>query len=486
MENQPIDVLLICPNYYSKALITDAIIHPINLAYLAAYVREKGISVDIIDGRALNYSLDDYKDAIIKLKPKIVGMTVMTSYVNQAVDIARIVKSVSKNIMVVVGGAHISALPVDTLASYDVFDVAVVGEGEETLAELTKKVLKNDCDFSGINGIYYRDNGVIKGTKPRGLIKDLDSLPYPAFDLLPLEKYRPAFQWDKKRPYLMVYANRGCPYNCTFCASKSNFGRTVRFRSPESVVDEIEYYKGRYGVKEIIFYDDTLVINKNHILDLCDIMIRRKLDIAWGCFSTVDAMSFELAKRMKEAGCFTIFLGLESGSERMLKSMNKSYKSVKQARQVVSDVRKAGIQAVGSFIFGVPGETEETIKETIDFALDLPLNYAAVFPVVPFPGSEVFQYAKEKKILPDVIEDWSNFEALREPFILSGISKEKLNYYVELFYKRFYYRWPIILGILKDSLSLYKLRHAILTWLRISRVVFLRNKYNLTKSRNNR
>ncbi len=472
--NQSLDVLLICPNYSSEVLITDAIVYPMNLAYLAAYLREKGIKVGIIDGRALNYSLEDYKEFITRFKPKIVGITVMTSYVNQAVEIAEVVKGVAKHIVVIVGGAHISALPIDSLKSYRCFDIAVVGEGEQTLLELCRKILNNDHNFSDVDGIHYRNNGDITFTKPRALIPNLDSLPYPAYDLLPLDRYRPSIQWVKKRPFLMLYTARGCPFNCTFCASNVNFGRSVRLRSPESVVNEIEYYKARYGIKQIIFYSDTLVINKKHINALCELMIKRKTNIVWCCFSTIEAMNFELAKRMKEAGCFMVSFGLESGSEYMLRRMNKNYQSTKLAKKIITDVRKAGITPIGSFIFGHPGETEETIKETIHYALDLPLSYAAFATVVPFPGSQIFKYVKDKGILPETITDWSDFEEYREPFVLSEVPKDKLLYYLKLAFRKFYFRVPTILWIIKDSLSLYKIWYGLLTSIRVGKLMFLK------------
>ena len=197
MQDERLDVLLICPNYYSDVLITDAIVYPMNLAFLAAYLRERNIGVRIIDGRALNFSLEDYRKAIERYAPRIVGITVMTSYVNQSVEIANLIKEISKDILVVVGGAHISALPYESLRDYESFDIAVVGEGEQTLYEVAGKVLADDRAFSDVHGIHYLDNGEIKFTGPRQLISDLDTLPYPAFDLLPLDRYRPTFQWIK-------------------------------------------------------------------------------------------------------------------------------------------------------------------------------------------------------------------------------------------------------------------------------------------------
>ncbi len=471
LPQKELDVLLICPNYISEVLITDAIVYPMNLLYLAAYVREKGIEVDILDGRALNYSLADYREYLIRRRPKIVGITVMTSYVNQAVEIAELAKSISDDIVVIVGGAHISALPAESLKSYGCFDIAVVGEGEQTLLELSRKVLNHDFDFSGVDGIYYRQKGNIKATKPRALFPDLDSLPYPAYDLLPLDRYRPSIQWIKKRPFLMLYTARGCPFQCTFCASKANFGRSVRLRSPESIVKEIEFYKERYGIRQIIFYSDTLVINRKHINELCDLLMKRKTGIVWCCFSTVEALNLELARKMKAAGCFMISFGLESGNEDMLRRMKKNYQSVKMAKQVIRDVRRAGITPIGSFLLGHPGDSEEIIEETIQYALDLPLSYAAFATVVPFPGAPIFTYAKEKGILPETITDWSGFEEYRDPFVLSEVPKEKLLYYLKLAFRKFYFRPQAILRIAQDSLSFYRIWHGFFTSIRILRLI---------------
>ena len=198
-----VDVLLVCPNYASTALITDAVVYPINLAVLAAYLRERSVGVAIIDGRALDYRGDDFRQAIESILPKIVGITVMSSYVNRAADIARIAKSISPEITVVVGGAHISALPSETLESYSCFDIAVVGEGEQTLYELADTTIHKKYRFEAIDGIYYREAGSIRRNRPRELIADLDSLPYPAFDLLP----EAITDWDRfetcAKPFLL-------------------------------------------------------------------------------------------------------------------------------------------------------------------------------------------------------------------------------------------------------------------------------------------
>jgi radical SAM superfamily enzyme YgiQ (UPF0313 family) len=472
-----VDVLLICPNYASTALITDAVVYPINLAVLAAYLRARSVSVAIIDGRALDYRGDDFRRAIQSSRPKIVGITVMSSYVNRAADIARIAKSVSPEITVVVGGAHISALPSETLENFSCFDIAVAGEGEQTLYELADTIIHRKYRFDAIDGIYYREAGSIRRTRPRDLIADLDSLPYPAFDLLPLERYRPSTNWIKKLPFLMMYTVRGCPFSCNFCASNVNFGKTVRQRSAESVVAEIEYYKEKYGIKQVLFNDDLLVINKRQIHRFCDLLLERKTDIVWGCFSTVEALDAGLARKMKQAGCFMIFFGLESGSEAMLRRMNKNYRSPALAHDVISLVAESGIVPVGSFIFGYPGETEETAEQTISFACSLPLRYAMFTTLVPFPGAPIFTHAKDRGILPEKITDWDRFEACAKPFLLSELSEEQLLKYVKRAYGKFYFRPRIIAGAVKDSLSFYKLKNNISALGRITRLMLARSFY---------
>jgi len=470
-----LDVLLICPNYYSKVLITDAVVPPTNLAALAAYLRERGIRVGLIDGRVFNSRLEDYREAIEKFRPKIVGLTVMTSYMNQAAEIARVVKSVSRDIVVVAGGAHISALPEETLRDFPAIDAGVVGEGEITLLELAERVLGGGRSFEGIDGLCFRRDGEIVRSRPRALIEDLDSLPLPAYDLLPMDLYRPSINWIRKLPSMMVYTARGCPYRCTFCAANANFGRTVRFRKPEKIMEEIEFYEERYGIRQVIFYDDTLIVNKKQIRSLCDLLLRRKTVLPWGCFSTIGAVDAELARTMKKAGCFMIYFGLESGSDAMLKKMNKSYRSTALAASVLRSVREAGIMPIGSFMFGHPGDSEEGIRRTIRFALDLPLGYATFVTVVPFPGSFLFDDARRRGILPARITDWSGFEEFREPFILGDVPREVLLRSMRLAYRKFYFRLPVLWNILKDSLSLYKFRHNWKTAMRILKYAFRRD-----------
>jgi anaerobic magnesium-protoporphyrin IX monomethyl ester cyclase len=370
---------------------------PLGILYLAGVLREKEIEVNLID---LSFSAhwDEYKNELLKLKPDMVGISSMSPFADQADLAASIAKKCLPECKVVMGGPHPTASPRDTLSNENV-DFVVVGEGEKTLPELIEAV-EGDKDFSGINGLAYKANGKIRQNPPRGFIQDLDEIPFPARDLLPVwNKYLsqiPFFPYI--HPYTTLMGGRGCPFNCSFCQPmlQKMFGRGIRLRSPENVADEVEWLIDKYNIKSVFFFDDTFTANSKWAVKVCDEFIRRKIDLLWGINSHVNTFTHELALKLRKAGCVYVAFGVESGSQRVLKEvLNKGIK-LHQVKNAFNICRKAGLLSMASLMIGNPGETREEILETISFVKKIKPDILDAHFTTPTPGSEMYELVKDQ------------------------------------------------------------------------------------------
>lgn len=329
---------------------------PLGLAYIAAVLRSQGYNVRIIDMNVETKSLEELEKVCEKEQPDIIGISSTTITYNSCVNILKHIKSFLPSTIKVVGGPHASIIPHEFL-NYS--DFVVYGEGEYTVLEVIE-TLENNRDPSTIKGLVLKRDKTIIETFPRPLINDLDSLPLPARDLLPMEAYS-----DNKGAIL---TSRGCPFNCIFCNSHLIFGKKFRARSPKNVVDEIEYLIKTYNVQVIRILDDMFTSNRKRVLEICDEILNRGLNIGWELTNgtRVDKVDKELLKKMHEAGSYRIYYGIESGSERVLKLLRKDI-NLDQARRVVKWTKEIGIEVGGFFMIGGPGETMETIRETENF-----------------------------------------------------------------------------------------------------------------------
>lgn len=373
----------------------DGITAPLGLAYIAAYLRQHGFKeVKLIDANILKLNDDELKNAVNDFSPDVVGVGCLTPTIFNALNVVRIVKEIKKSVYTVFGGAHASAVPEEVLEDKNV-DIVVRGEGEETMLALVKAI-SDKKPLSTVRGISYKNgSNAIIANPDRPLIKDLDSISFPAWDLLPMDKYYlPATRKGVLGKSATVLTSRGCPFNCIFC-SKAVFGRTIRYRSPENIINEVEILKNKYNVREILFVDDTISLDKDRMIELCKLMIDKNLGISWECHSRVDAVTDDLLKYMKQAGCRGIAFGIESGSPKMLENIDKRI-TLEQAMNAIKLCRKHKITSLCSFMFGNPGETKDTAKKTIDFAKKLDPDFANFFALVPLPGSRVFKIAREK------------------------------------------------------------------------------------------
>lgn len=365
-------------------------------AYLAPVLEEEGETVRIEDAPTLGHDLKDINEKIEEFDPDFVGISAMTPTIDSAYQVAKIAKKGKRERKVILGGPHPTLLPERTMEECSHIDILAIGEGENTIREIAK-----GKDLFDIKGIIYRENDDIIKNDPRPTIMDLDSLPFPAYHLLPMKEY----EAGGKR-YATMMTSRGCPFNCTFCASSEICGKTWRGKSPERVIEQIKSLRNEYGVKEIEMIDDTFTLDKERVIKICEYIIEENLDISWGCSSRVDTIDEEIARKLKEAGCHTIYLGIESGTQEMLDRLKKGT-TIEQIKKTMGYLKKTGFKTLGSFILGIPGETKEQVEKTIRFAKELDPTLAQFTIFTPYPGTEAYEDIRD-----DESEDWSKFSTL--------------------------------------------------------------------------
>ena len=449
-------VLLISPSYRDMAGPAGAIVPPLGLAYIASYLRENNVQVKIIDCTPLHLTIRDLADVIRKEDPTIIGISSTTPIISKSREIADMVKKVRPDVTVILGGPHATAQGKEILAASKSIDIAVVGEGELTMLDLVNELEKRDMNLENVMGIIYKEQDKICVNKSRPLIENLDELPFPARDLLPMNKYKPSIKWYYRMPFTTMFTSRGCPFNCIFCDSHLTFGRRTRFRTAQNVVAEIEEVVAKWGVKELIFYDDTFTLNKKHVNEICELILKKDIDITWGGLARVDTIDEKLFKKMKNAGCHIISFGIESGSEEMLRIIKKKI-TLQQAEKAIELTKKVGIESAASFILGIPGETHETLQKTIDFAKKIDPTYAEFFNAVPFPGTELYQNLLNQNKLTNF--SWENYTELHNaPVIeLESFTKKELEHMSKKAYRTFYFRYSKIYEYMSKMTSVHRL-----------------------------
>jgi radical SAM superfamily enzyme YgiQ (UPF0313 family) len=426
----------------------------LGLGYIAAYLEEKGIEVAIFDRTYSTWEALGNK--LAEMNPQVVGITCNTLIVTQAIQAAEIVKKHNREATVVMGGTHPTIMPEEILQERNV-DIAVIGEGESTFYEIV-----TGKDLSEINGAaYIQDNHQVKFSPPRDHIKDLDSLPFPARHLLPMEEYlntkRGRTAWALPNPATTMICSRGCPFHCSFCSSNLIFGRRVRFHSPENVVQELEKLKKQYGIRGIQFHDDTMTLDKRWLAKLCDLMIEKDLDLEWFCNARVGTVDLGLLQRMEEAGCTTISFGVESGNQRVLDQIIKKGITLEAVRETFKLVRSTNLILHATFMLGSPGERKEEIEQTIEFAKELNPDVAHFAITIPFPGTDMFTMASEHGKLH--FNSWSDFHFFKSAVFESnefdiGYIKKAL----KRAYMTFYFRPSYILHQLQVTRSFPQLK----------------------------
>ncbi len=408
-------ILLINPFYP----ISETPSPPLGLAYLAAALEEAGAEARVLDCVVHPYSEAMLRETLEAFNPAIVGATAVTMNVGHAVRVIEDVKRIAPQALTVMGGPHATFSAQETFAACPALDVIVRGEGERTLVELVGCVTTGG-DLGSVAGIAFRNGSGIRFTPEREFIRDLDRLPLPARRLLPLGRYRALGM-----PISMT-TTRGCPFQCIFCVGRKMVGARVRYRNPQIVVDELEELT-RLGFHQVNIADDLFTANKDHCLAVCAEILRRGLAVKWTWFARVDTVSVEVLERMKAAGCTAVSFGIESANPGILKTIRKGI-TLEQVEAAVGMCARAGVTPFASFILGLPGETPETISETMAFGKRLQqigLLYGFHL-LAPFPGTEVRERsaALGLRILTD---DWSQYHANRAVVETETVSRGMLD-----------------------------------------------------------
>lgn len=417
---------------------------PLGLCYLAAFLEKCEVAVNLIDAEAEKLRNNEVIKKIGYLKPDAIGITSTTTAFHRAQNLAANIKLFNPDIPIIIGGPHLTANPEKTLL-FKCFDYGVMREGEITLFKLLE-VLERNSSAEEIQGVVYRKDGDVIINPPRPYIKDLDSLPFPARHLLSdIKKYIPPLGSYSKTPVISMITSRGCPYECIFC-DNNVFGKNIRYHSPKYVVSEIKNAIDLYNAKEIFFLDDTFIVDKERVREILFLMRKNRIMIKWTCMTRADNITKDLLREMKDAGCWQISIGVESGNQNVLNFIKKGI-SLEQIRNTVKWSHEIGIYVKGFFMIGHPIDTIETIDETINFAKSIPFADMVATIVTPISGTVFYSIASEHGVFHN--NNWSDFSYWKPVFVPYGLSKKKLYSKQKQFYKEFYFRFNIIVKQLK-------------------------------------
>jgi radical SAM superfamily enzyme YgiQ (UPF0313 family) len=416
----------------------------LGLGYLAGMLAKHDYDFEVIDCVAEKLPLPKLGDILKKIQIDMLCVTATTPEIINAHEVCHIAKSINPRALTIVGGPHTTALPKETLEEFPFFDIAVAGEGEYTLL----KILKREVPCSEIPGIAYRKNGKLFQNPPAAEIEQLDEISFPHWSAFPLKKYKGLLKFFKGLEFPII-TGRGCPYRCIFC--QRALGQKVRFRSVESVIEEIKYDIS-LGAKSLYFCDESFSINKNRAMEICKRIQKQGLNkkISWSCETRVDLVDEELLLEMKRAGCELLSFGVESGNEEILKTSQKGI-TLNQVDRAFYFAKKVNLKTYMFLIFGLPGETEETIGETTNLIKKLNPDYLTIGILVPFPGTRVYEMAEQGigglKLSGDRWADYS--KQIGRAIELETIAIEKLRLYQTKTYVKFYFRPGRILNLLK-------------------------------------
>lgn len=457
------NVLLInpCFNRYAGVKGHGGLSAPLNLAYLASYIRDQRpkAKVTILDAEAYDLSHEETVEKVMTLKPDLLGITTTTPSFDVTSKLCSQMHDKLPSLPIVLGGPHATGSP-EECASTRGISAVVLGEGELTFLDIYDAV-KDKRSMGNIPGICLRANGSVSFTDKRPLIKDLDILPLPARDLLPMHLYfSPPTKSLSEDRAANIISSRGCPFHCTYCLSDMMWERKYRDRSPENVMDEIEHLINDYGVMEFNFNDDLFTANKKRLIKFCELLIERKLNTKWICMSRADYIKPEILILMKKAGCGKIAMGLESGSEEVLKVMKKPI-DLSRSIKAVREIKKAGIKVGVSFVIGHVGETAETIKETIHLAKECNPDTIAFFQASPYPGTEFYNMVKEAGYLRPGLK-WADYAIVSNQIStvdLPGLPAEQIHKWVKKAYRSFYLSPKFVFSRLKELRSMHDVKN---------------------------
>jgi radical SAM superfamily enzyme YgiQ (UPF0313 family) len=361
---------------------------PLGLMYVAASLEQAGHEVQMLDNYLMQQSIEEVQQLVLKLQPAIVGITCGSATYKKCIETAKAIKQVTPQCRIIVGGWHASYMPENLLETPEI-DYAVMGEGEQAIVDLASFLInENYTDASTVAGVASRGpDSIIKNT-PKFM--NMDELPFPARHLLPLEKYDRNIEFLKAKPADIMSISRGCTFSCGFCETTKLWGNINRQFSPQRVMNEVNDLVTKYGTRGIYFINDNFTMRKNQTAELCDLMIKSKLDLEWVCDTRVDLVNQDILNKMASAGCKTIWFGIESGSQKVLNHINR-HMTLEQIEEAFKMCRKADIKVACSFMLGMPSETKEDLQASYRFADKLNADWCQFNVFIAYPDSPLWR-----------------------------------------------------------------------------------------------
>jgi anaerobic magnesium-protoporphyrin IX monomethyl ester cyclase len=431
-------VLLVNPPWWNKPKSLwsgiSGVLPPLGLGYLASMLLKNNIDAEILDLNAFQQPPEAVADFLKGKKYDWVGITATTNLVPSAKKLAQAVRANAPESKILMGGVHPTLLP-DEIMAWPEVDYVIRGEGEHSIVELVSGKAPE-----GIRGLSFRKGKEIVHNSDRELIPDLDQVPFPAWHLLPIKKYLPALGGYKKLPAVSLITSRGCSGSCTYC--NNFFGSRVRKRSADNVVAELAMLVKDYGIREVYFYDDSFTEFPSKVIDLCKKMVSEKLNLSWSCFARVNIVSEDLLRAMKEAGCHHISYGIESGNPEILECIDKKV-NLEKVRQSVALTKKVGIDTLLGFMLGLPGETRETMEQSLRFGLELDPDMIIFDITTPFPGTKLFAWAEQNGYLKT--KKWDEYDLYTMVMNLPTVSEQEVRDFYSRAYREFYFRLGYLL-----------------------------------------
>ncbi|MFH7320771.1 B12-binding domain-containing radical SAM protein [Desulfurivibrio sp. D14AmB] len=411
---------------------------PLGLCSIAAYLERQGYRTAIIDCFAHPDSDAKILDHVQSRQPEWIGLTCTTNGFLDAIRIVRLVKAAAPQTKAVLGGVHISALQEKILAQYPEIDCTVVGEGELPLEQLLAGAAPES-----IRGLVYRTPEGIRfsGLQGRGI--ELDTLPFPAYDKL--EGYPHAYQLPifnyPRHPNASALSSRGCPYACSYC-DRSVFRRSFKYNSADYVYRHMQYLKERWGIRHINFYDDQFTFHRGRVVELCNRLIAEPLGMTFNCAIRAEHVDPELLALMKRAGCWMASLGIETGDPELL-AQHRQNPDLEMLARTIREIHRAGIRVKGLLMLGLPGESEESVRRSMNYVFSLPIDDFNLAKFTPFPGSPIYQKIHE---LGEFEEDYAKMDCMNFVFVTKGMTRERLDQLFLEFYRRHFTRPRVLLG----------------------------------------
>lgn len=438
-------ILLVTPPFsekerYGKLSAVGTLYPPLGLAYIAAVAEKEGHVVKVVESEAVGWSYEDIYAEAEDFNPDIVGMPTFLNTIQRCFTIAEGMRKRFPAVKVVLGGVQVTLNPDEAMAVNSV-DFVIRGEGENVFRQLLLAI-EGRMNMADVRGLIWRDKGAVVSNTPQELIKNLDELFLPARHLFPMEHYHSSSQLRGKRTLHMM-TSRGCPFRCAYCTSHMTFGKTFRYHSPDRIIQEMRILKDEYGADSIQFYDESFTLNRNRVMNLCDEIILRGVSLPWACFTRVNLVDRELLHKMRRAGCYQIFYGVEAATQRLLNIIKKDI-TIEQIKNAFRWTKEAGIETLASFMIGLPTETLEESYRTIDFAIEINADYAQWQKTTPFPGTELYDICEQHGQI--VTKDWTRFTAWNEiVYVTNGRTKEDIIRVEKEAFRRFYLRPSYIL-----------------------------------------